>query len=392
MRNLVLLLGACILLNACGTEPVTTDPVSDTPESVSPPPTSPETLMVVSSEDDLKTEQLPDKLIDLRYFPRQWVGLSEVGEEWSIPQYCDAETPAISIEVGDAGAQLFVNYGQDGESYQLKSFKQINGDDYKDGQEAEYSMVMQPSSGTGVDITAKIKVLATDRPIAIVDGLFYGESQSMTTQQAYNHFPIDAEHCYDCFDAEDCGPLEGFEKKYGFGIVVITNTYDATLNFYENPDLTSSARTIIFEDGSEKNAGEWFSPHTENLEYELLHLVCLGEESGFYRVKVNDDQALYLAANELAEYYPWHDYLAQSIGLQRKDESANPLRTYPGDDNPVVDAVLLHECLSLVSVIGDWVQIRYDTSCDESGDVPFEKAWIRWRQGAELLVHPSWIM
>ena len=88
---------------------------------------------------------------------------------------------------------------------------------------------------------------------------------------------------------------------------------------------------------------------------------------------------IYFVSKAEAKFVSWEAFLSNTTGVTNLNWELNPLQEMPSEQSKVISTKDRKATYQVISVKGDWVEIRneYDTH---------EKGWIRWRKADSLLI------
>lgn len=196
--------------------------------------------------------------------------------------------------------------------------------------------------------------------------------------------------------AQDGLPGPDLDAPLGLGMALVTTgDAPAPLRFYSHPALdevppevnpadATVTDSVTFAPGRPSSVGTappWFLP--EVLDIERGHVAFRVETlaGDWTRVVVNraDGRTAWVRSDRV-EFLAWPEVVL--LFLLTVAPEANPLRTRPHDDAPVLVTPPPDWRLRPLAVQGDWVQVSTLGLADR---IP-PSGWVRWTDGKRLLV------
>lgn len=384
---LALSLSALLFAGCSGEEPAettVTPPVLDTVQ--------------VENEDDIEMEMevMSSISVDedgpvsgLAGFPTHWDRISEYKGEMVILEPCDAGNQQMSVWQDGDRYNLTYILGQEAVDYEIKLCKK-----YTSGGNVNYDFSMQYE-----DLEEPVQLTVTFNPAddrAVWSWPVTNTEMIFTPLEKANYFPLVKESCRICFDAP-CDWEEDFISGYGEGMIMaMFRKSEFTLNFYDGPKGQKiNSVTVKDNDIVDREAkDQWFQPFLKFPDYELLHLICIEAEDGWYRVITNEGtgETQWLQLSNDIQYFTWDDYVPLSLAVSRKDQLRNPLKSRPGQNGAIIAYEIENDCFKPIKVVGHWLQVMYQGDlCNIPGEAPFETAWIKWRNLEGPVIDMAWV-
>lgn len=177
----------------------------------------------------------------------------------------------------------------------------------------------------------------------------------------------------------------------GVGIVSPVLDPERPLYFYGVTDFDALPHTLVPQDSLTfaqgpyhtdiATAPPWFVPETMKLDYDLLALRAKTLTRHWIEVIVNQRTGeTRWVSREAVDFASWPDFLLDVISVETPDPAANPIRSGPFDAAPV--RAQTTALLQPLAVQGEWLQVGPSMLTDEAAP----KGWIRWTDGARLLI------
>ena len=152
------------------------------------------------------------------------------------------------------------------------------------------------------------------------------------------------------------------------------------LPFYNNPEINSiSIRNLENQ--------IWLKPETMWLDYFSFNFRCIERKNGWFKVIVNNEtnDALWIKKSQEINFSSWEDYLIGMFGVSRLMPKSNPISSLPTTESTIIMFNYV-DCFEVVSMKGDWIEIRSASYCEIEEDQRINSAWIRWKEGNYLLI------
>lgn len=183
---------------------------------------------------------------------------------------------------------------------------------------------------------------------------------------------------------------KGKPKTLGIGLITLAKDSFAIYNDSDLKSLFWAENAYKVSNNNEKCCANFHKP-----DYGIMNFICLDQSDNNYKILVNDSVTKYMYKNDLVSFKTWEDYIKSAMGLRRslhdvsiKPED-NPFRTEPNDNAEIVDLVNEFESMCGLEVKGEWLKVRLDCSefCEDEVDCENSlEAWIKWRNGEELII------
>ena len=188
----------------------------------------------------------------------------------------------------------------------------------------------------------------------------------------------------------------GFENEVnnlGIGIVECPETFIV----YKDSLLKDTiAKINLYETDLNKYniCGKFSKP-----DYGILHLVCLHQDSKFYKVMINTKDFAFIAKTNGLIFKTWSEYLLSVYGLGRNHTAIGDFKKQSvlRDISNQLDTLTIPkgiESFCPIEIKGDWIKIQYD--CDNTEGISCLKkkqncespliGWIRWRKDNRFLI------
>lgn len=143
---------------------------------------------------------------------------------------------------------------------------------------------------------------------------------------------------------------------------------------------------FVFPVTTEQVENEAFKPFSMKLDYALLILTCVRDDSAQFEVIVNKETGLkkiIKKSDQTFELQSWDNFILELFAIDF-DKKLNPLRSNPSATEPVIkppQGVFFHP----VQIKGDWVQVRIE---DTSGSKPQVRGygWVKWKEEDKFLI------
>ncbi|NND72867.1 MAG: hypothetical protein HKN43_14915 [Rhodothermales bacterium] len=184
----------------------------------------------------------------------------------------------------------------------------------------------------------------------------------------------------------------------GLGVATPSTSAGSILYLYSRPETFQNlpsdnvpADSLVFLQGqyqvelAAKSAGSQWVPLGRKLDYGIFFLRVSSTSRNWLEIVVDEStgRSLWADAYEL-EYRDWATFLTTINSVERLDMDSNPLRTGPTLESPEISFDGNRECLEVLSVTDEWMEVRSSEICSDVALV--SHAWIRWRDGSNLLI------
>lgn len=152
------------------------------------------------------------------------------------------------------------------------------------------------------------------------------------------------------------------------------------------PDLRIPPDTLVFVQGAhfvEVHAPPWIFPEAMKLDYDLL----------FFRARTLSRTWIEIVANrrtgetrwvrrEAVRFLPWTDFLLDVAAVDVRDAATNPLRQAPDEASERLP-LPAEAVLRPLAIRDQWMLVAV---AEEIGGATVRVGWLRWNDGARLLI------
>ena len=113
-------------------------------------------------------------------------------------------------------------------------------------------------------------------------------------------------------------------------------------------------------------------------DYDIFYVVCLERQKAYYKV-LSATGDIYFVSKAEAKFVSWGAFLSNTTGVTNLNWELNPLQEMPSEQSKMIRIKDREAIYQVISVKGDWVEIRNEHDAHEKG-------WIRWRKADSLLI------
>ena len=113
-------------------------------------------------------------------------------------------------------------------------------------------------------------------------------------------------------------------------------------------------------------------------DYNIFYVVCLERQKAYYKV-LSATGDIYFVSKAEAKFVSWEAFLSNTTGVTNLNWELNPLQEMPSEQSKMIRIKDREAIYQVISVKGDWVEIRNEHNAHEKG-------WIRWRKADSLLI------
>ena len=113
-------------------------------------------------------------------------------------------------------------------------------------------------------------------------------------------------------------------------------------------------------------------------DYNIFYMVCLERQKAYYKV-LSATGDIYFVPKAEAKFVSWEAFLSNTMGVTNLNWELNPLQEMPSEQSKMIRIKDREAIYQVISVKGDWVEIRNEHDAHEKG-------WIRWRKADSLLI------
>ena len=169
--------------------------------------------------------------------------------------------------------------------------------------------------------------------------------------------------------AQECLSYEFYNKteRLGIGLVKI----EKQLIIVKNQGLSEHIEEDIYS--PKHMVPLFFKP-----DYNIFYVVCLENQKTYYKV-LSATGDIYFVSKAEARFVSWEAFLSNTTGVTNLNWELNPLQEMPSEQSKMIRIKDREAIYQVISVKGDWVEIRNEHDAHEKG-------WIRWRKADSLLI------
>ncbi len=113
-------------------------------------------------------------------------------------------------------------------------------------------------------------------------------------------------------------------------------------------------------------------------DYNIFYVVCLENQKAYYKV-LSATGDIYIVSKAEARFVSWEAFLSNTMGVTNLNWELNPLQEMPSEQSKMIRIKDREAIYQVISVKGDWVEIRNEHDAHEKG-------WIQWRKADSLLI------
>lgn len=183
----------------------------------------------------------------------------------------------------------------------------------------------------------------------------------------------------DLYDIKSSLGLVGTkDKEYAKDEFIRIYNRDGSLWYEFSPYDEEKARESI-----ERN--ENFRPFRYTTDYNWFYFNCVGQDSRYYHVIVNDETGLKKFVRKddpILKLGTWEMYILDcfAVGFEREN---NALRDEP-NGRPLTGDIPKHLNFHPEKIKGDWLKVRWHDN-DDDKEVP-RFGWVRWKENGKIVI------
>ncbi len=159
-------------------------------------------------------------------------------------------------------------------------------------------------------------------------------------------------------------------------------------DLFAPPDAVAPIDSLVFVAGVpsvDAQGPPWLSPEVLKLDYELLWFRARTLMQFWIEVEVNPQGDRRWLDRAAVEFLAWPEFLLQVFAVETADPENNPVRVAPDATAPPLD-LSTEVILRPAGIRGEWIWVEI---MPDMGANPTANGWLRWTDGARLLVQYS---